>query len=89
MLKKILMLVILAVWTVSSSGCATTRTIVAPYPPLPLPARPVLPEISSQEFYAVEGGYCFDPSTAKKIFKRDKLRKQYELKLEAIIQSTH
>lgn len=115
MLKTKLSAAIFLAWiTIFSGGCATKEIVTAPYPPLPLPERPVLPAISTAQFLPiVEGketvwycvssdrarelikpggeiiGYCIFTATAESLFYRDKMRKQYELKLEAVIKSTH
>lgn len=66
--------------TLIISGCETVRYVSSP---LPLPARPVLPQIESKALQ------CLSPETYSDLVKRDMLRRQYANNLELIIESTH
>ena len=83
LLKKLRMMIILVLITIGSFAC-TCDPIIIPPTPLPISTRPVLPAINADEIKSIPS-----KELRIKIIERDKLRKGYAEKLEAIIQSTH
>jgi hypothetical protein len=80
-MKKLLIIPFL----ILGSGCSQQiprERIVYITTPLPLPARPVLPVIESQELQ------CLSSGTRSALGKRDVMRRQYAEELETIIKST-
>jgi hypothetical protein len=67
------------------SGCASTpvEKLIYVTAPLTLPGRPTLPTFSASN---VE---CLSTETKQKILTRDRMRKDYSIELETIIQSTN
>lgn len=81
MRKASLMLVIVTIW-ITLGSCSNTETRYQS-DPLSLPARPVLPSITAEELRQVAD------DVAWKIIERDRMRREYAEKLEAIIKATH
>lgn len=75
-MRTILLLTLL----VAAAGCTETIYITRP---LPLPERPVLPRIYEVELI------CVSDDTYKAWVERERLRREYAERLEAIICSTH
>ena len=63
-------------------GCATTETIFV-QEPLPLPERPVLPTVDSEELM------CLSDETYSNLSERDAALRGHIGRLEDIIQTTH
>lgn len=61
------------------SGCTAVSYVSQP---LPLPERPLLPAISADELS------CLAPETYRRLYERERLRKEYAETLEAIIGAT-
>ena len=67
------------IWTLTGSGCAAVRYVPAP---LEAPPRPVLPRIEAERLQ------CLDDATYRALVERDRLRREYAERLEALIEST-
>ena len=67
------------IWTLTGSGCATVRYVPAP---LETPPRPILPRIEAERLQ------CIDDATYRALVERDRLRREYAERLEALIEST-
>ena len=88
MQQKRQLVVIFLLWTIISSGCAAPGGVAK----LPIPDRPHLPAITVDDYIPIEGlpdHYVVTKETITRIIIRDKLRRAYELKLEATIKATH
>jgi hypothetical protein len=69
-------------------GCSTTvptpvETIIYKTTPLTLPSKPKLPVWTSSDMQ------CLSIDIQQKMLERDRLRKEYTEKLEAVILTTH
>lgn len=63
-------------------GCATTETIFV-QEPLPLPERPILPTVDSEELV------CLSDTVYSNLAERDAALRGHIGRLEGIIQTTH
>lgn len=79
MYKKALMMALVTI-LISLGSCAKVRYQPTP---LPLPARPVLPQVSATELQ------CLSDKAYKRLVLRQLLLRQYSESLESIIQTTH
>ena len=66
-----------------SAGCAPKADTVYVTMPLPLPARPTLPNLSADDLQ------CLSDGAYSRLAERDMLRRQYAEKMEDIIKATH
>lgn len=73
--------ILLILILVALSGCTPEVRYVSV--PIDRPERPVLPRISDEELK------CLDKPTFQKLYDRYRLVKEYAIKLETIIDSTH
>lgn len=89
MQKKTLILMILCLVVIGSTGCSVLEKqppidrVVYVTNPLPLPPRPTLPTWTSKDME------CLTPDMKQKLRDRDTSRREYSETLEVIIKSTH
>ena len=82
MAKSVWLMAAATILMVFGSGCTVSEKRYVTEP-LPLPVRPVLPQLSADE------AACLSDETYRRLVDRDRLRREYAEKLEVIIRSTH
>jgi hypothetical protein len=80
MRSNTLMMVVANTLMVIGSGCTSTQYVIEP---LLLPQRPVLPSLSAADVS------CLSGAVYRRLVERERLRREFAEKLEAVILSTH